>query len=105
MRKPSLVERGTYRIIRVDGSDQVINEKPTIHKILDAIGCDTLDTVLMVWNARTGSAEQIMCVDDTGLHKRLPVNEKATELARQIRPGYSHPLVGDVVICDDRDFE
>lgn len=94
------VERGTYKIIRVDGSETMVSEKPTISKITRAIGCGCIDTVILDRRARV-----VMIVDDTGMVDGKPVNPKATELYHGIcRPGTVFSIHGDVAICHDGDF-
>lgn len=98
--RAAMVEPGSYRIIRVDGSEEVVNQKPTIGKIHAAIGCDCLDMVLL-----DREREIVMAVDDTGMVDGKPVNPKATALAREAK-GQSYPwsIHGDVVIVSDKDF-
>jgi len=96
------VKRGEYRIIKVDGTETLIEEKPTLRAVQRAIGADTLDTVCLDKKTRT----QIMLVDDTGMIDGLPVNPKATELYHSIcRPGNPYSIHGDVVICNDLDLD
>lgn len=93
------VKCGEYRIIRVDGTEEFHEEKPTIRALSRIIGCDTVDTV----NLRRDS--NIMVVDDTGMIDGKPVNPKATEIYHSVcRPGTIHAIHGDVVIVNDRDF-
>ncbi len=98
------VRRGEYRIIRVDGSEMNVPQKPTLDRIHKAIGCDTFDTVLLK-KGRDGTAEIVMLVDDTGMIDGKPVNPKATELYRAIcKPGTPFSIHGDVAIVNDNDF-
>ena len=94
------VEHGTYKIIRVDGTESVVAEEPTIGKISRAIGCSCVDTVNI--NRKEGI---IMIVDDTGMVDGKPVNPKATELYHAIcQPGTVWATHGDVAIARDGDF-
>lgn len=68
-----------YRIIRVDGTETEIHERPTIRAIHAAIGCDCCDTVILSKDS-WGRAAIVMMVDDTGMIDGRPVNEKATAL-------------------------
>lgn len=93
-------KRGEFRIIRVDGSEEVIVGVPTIRRIQAAIGCACCDTVVLDRNNET-----IMMVDDTGMVDEKPVNEKATALYRSVcRAGTNGTIHGDVAIVNDEDF-
>jgi hypothetical protein len=96
--------RGQYRIIRVDGIETIVPEKPTIRAICKAIGCVVLDTVTL---SRDGPvASVIMLMDDTGMIDGKPVNESATAIARgAFGPQYAHSIHGDVAIANDGDFD
>jgi hypothetical protein len=94
------VKRGEYRVIKVDGTETLFEEKPSIQKIYRAIGCDCVDTVILDRNL-----QQIMMVDDTGMCDGKPANPKATALYRSIcKPGTLHSIHGDVAIVNDGDF-
>jgi hypothetical protein len=98
------VKRGEYRILRVDGSEQLIEERPTLKRIQQIIGASTLDSVCLD-NPRRARPEQIMMVDDTGMIDHKPANPKATELYHAIcKPGTVYAIHGDVVIVNDKDF-
>jgi hypothetical protein len=97
------VKRGEYRIIRVDGTETLIEEKPRLKSICAAIGCESIDTVILT--VRRAEPEIIMLVDDTGMIDHKPVNPKATELYRAVcRPGTPYSIHGDVAIVNDKDF-
>jgi hypothetical protein len=92
--------RGSYWIIRVDGSETLYEEPPTFRQILPAIGCTVIDTVVL-----DRKRELIMIVDDTGMIDGKPVNPKATELYHAVcKPGTVHAIHGDVAIVNDEDF-
>ena len=92
------IKRGTYQILRVDGSEEFIERKPNLGTIKREIGCDCIDTVTI-----DRKFETIMIVDDTGMIDGKPVNPKATELYWKVcRPG-AWPIHGDVAICNDED--
>ncbi len=97
------VKRGEYKIIRADGTEEIISQRPTLSAVHKAIGCDCCDTVILT----RGSDEPIvMMVDDTGMIDGKPVNPKATELYHSVsRPGNPYSIHGDVVIVNDGDFE
>ena len=97
------VRRGEYRIIRVDGTEELVEEKPTFDRVYKAIGCDCVDTVIL--DKRTSLPTQIMMVDDTGMIDGKPVNPKATSLYHSIcKPGTIWAIHGDVAIVHDGDF-
>ena len=74
------IRQGEYRIIRTDGTEILIEEKPNMDSILKAIGDECADTVCLDKQTRT----QIMVVDDTGMVDGKPVNSKATELYHSV---------------------
>ena len=100
---------GKFKVIRTDGTEETFNIKPTIQRIAQAIGANTLDTVSIGKNPANGPPDTIMFVDDIGAgfegSKPKPVNPKATALYRSIcRPGTTASIHGDVAICNDEDF-
>jgi len=95
-----LVKPGESRLIRVDGQEAVLSERPTIAMIRRRLRAQSLDTITIDRENR-----QIMAVDDTGMIDGKPVNEKATLLYRQICvPGSMGTIHGDVMIINDSDF-
>ena len=91
-----------YTILRTDGTEETINEQPTLHGIREAIHCETLDVVQI---GRAKGTDEIMLVDDSGALTGKPVNEKATQLYHRIcKPGTTWQIRGDVAIARDRDF-
>jgi hypothetical protein len=97
------IKNSTYKIIRVNGEEELIEEKPSLSKIRAISGCDTLDTVILTY--KRGEPEIIMPVDDIGMLCRKPVNPKATELYRAVcKPGTPFSIHGDVAIVNDKDF-
>jgi hypothetical protein len=90
----------TRKLIRHDGTE-IECAKLTIGEVEKLIGADYLDTV----NLRDQHGS-VMLVDDLGHQKALPVNAKATALYLSVCvPGTKHQIRGDVVICQDGDFE
>lgn len=97
------IRRGEFKIIRVDGREELIEEKPTLDRIHKAIGCDTIDAVPLTFSHNAPAL--VMIADDNGMIDGKPVNQKATELYRAIcKPATFYSIHGDVAICDDRDF-
>ena len=95
---------GTYKVLHTDGAIILCAEKPNISIIKKAIGCESLDVIVLSYS-RPGSPETVMLVDDTGRFDEKPVNETATKLMRAIfGPEYPNSIHGDVVICNDGDF-
>lgn len=86
------------KIILTDGTETDIGPQK-IDSINRLIGSDTLDTVLL------RDRIHVMLVDDNGIAKGLPINQKATDLywERCGGPTNNH-IHGDVVIVPDEDF-
>lgn len=104
MTKVNDLKLGTFMVIRVDGTESLIEEQPTIRKVYVAIGCDVIDTVILVRNGNGETADIVMMVDDCGMIDGKPVNPKATELYHSVcRPG-AGSIHGDVAIVRDEDF-
>ena len=100
--KVPAVARGTFKIIRVDGSEEICGPV-SLKTIYEAIGCSTIDTVTLTWSAFV--PEIVMCVDDTGMIDNKPINPKATALYHSIcKPGTPYSIHGDVAIVNDADF-
>ncbi len=95
-----LVRQGEFRVIRVDGTETLYEEKPTLARIFAAIGCTCIDTVTL-----DRENEIVMLVDDTGMVDGKPVNRKATHLYHDVcKPGTAWAIHGDVAIVNDKDF-
>jgi hypothetical protein len=91
-----------FTILRTDGTEETINERPTLHGIREAIRCDTLDVVQI---GRANGTDEVMLVDDSGALTGKPVNEKATKLYHAIcKPGTTWQIRGDVAVTRDRYF-
>jgi hypothetical protein len=91
---------GTYKIIHVDGSEEIIAKKPSMRALTQEIGAESIDPVTLDRRNQT-----IMIVDDTGMIDGKPVNSKATELYRNIcKPGTVWAIHGDVALVNDEDF-
>ncbi len=95
--------RGSYTSIRVDGSEETVQQRPTIAALHRAIGCDCMDSVCLS-KTSDGQAETVMMVDDTGMIDGKPVNPKATELYHAVRIGTPYSIHGIAVIVNDEDF-
>lgn len=90
------------QIIRIDGTREMLTERVSIAQIEAMIGAQVLDTVTL---RHLGHPLHVMCVDDLGHQKGLPVNEKATSLYHaSCLPGTMHQIRGDVVVVPDSDF-
>ncbi|MES2262166.1 MAG: hypothetical protein V4724_26900 [Pseudomonadota bacterium] len=86
------------KIIRVDGSEQPIEGRPSIAGISKLIGADVLGTV----NLRDG---RVMLLDDNGVANGRTPNPAATVLYHGVCiPGTTHKIHGDVAIVLDADF-
>ncbi len=106
------------RIIRVDGTEELLPGPIGFSEISKAIGCTSTDTVNL---RHLGYPLIVMVVDDQGYEVKpvtdgntlnlvpvkalKPVNPKATALyLANCSPGTTHQIVGDVVIVPDDDF-
>lgn len=88
------------KVIRTDGTEQLLDAPVSISQIEKLIHAELLDTVNM-----RDAGRHVMLVDDNGISKGLPVNEKATQLYHSVCiPGTTHQIHGDVVIVPDDDF-
>lgn len=102
MRKLSIptVNPGTFLVIRVDGSEEVVKYAPNLTAVRRAIGCDSIDTVILTCYA--AQPDIVMCVDETGMIDDKPINTKATKLYHSIcRPGTPYSIHGDVALFHD----
>ncbi len=113
------VARGTFLVLRTDGTEEEIDTRPSARRICEAIGCATLDSVHV---GRANGSDLMMMVDDRGYETEMvdhgggrielrptkalkPVNEKATRLYHAVcQPGTTHQIVGDVALAHDEDF-
>jgi hypothetical protein len=88
----------SHLLIRTDGTETILDHRPSFEDIRRLIGCDALDHVTINRRRQT-----VMLVDDTGMLDGKPVNAKATARYHRICvPGTVHQIHGDVVILDDR---
>jgi hypothetical protein len=95
----------TVEVIRANGTEEthVLDLNPEdyilgeVHRL---INCDCVNIV----NLRIH--KQVMLVDDNGYAKQLPFNAKATKLYHSVcHPGTTSPIVGDVVLVKEEDFQ
>jgi hypothetical protein len=87
-----------HRLIRTDGTEIILEGRPSFEEIRRLIGCDCLDTVTIDRRRQT-----VMFVDDTGMITGKPVNPKATSRYQPVcKPGNVYAIHGDVVILDER---
>lgn len=92
----------TRKLIRTDGTEQIIDGRLSMPAIVKLIGADTIDTVSL---RHMGHPLHVMIVDDVGMIDGRAVNVKATELYHaNCRPDTPHQIYGDVVIVPDHDF-
>jgi hypothetical protein len=112
------IERGTFLIIRTDGSELLMRVRPTIERIEKVLGFSALEFVRI---GKADDSDLVMAIDDNGyvveavvdrnvtrlvsIRANHPVNEKATAFYHAIcRPGTTHQIVGDVAIMHDSEF-
>jgi hypothetical protein len=87
-----------HRLIRTDGTERILDKRPSFEEIRRLIGCDGLDTVTIDRRRQT-----VMFVDDTGMIDGKPVNAKATALYHAIcKADTTWQIHGNVVIVDGR---
>jgi hypothetical protein len=99
------VQRGTWRVVRTNGTIELRDTKPTTALALTAIGADTPDTVNLRHDSQGKRSDTVMLVDDTGHQRGRPFNMIATQLYhRRCVPGTTHTIVGDVALVNDNDF-
>jgi hypothetical protein len=90
------------RVIRVDGSVEILAEPRNITQIRALLGASALDTVQL---RHLGAPRMVMFVDDGGHAQGLPVNRVATALyLANCYPGTTHEIRGDVAIVPDQDY-
>lgn len=107
------------KLIRTDGTTVDLLTPLTLAEAYELLGAKTLDYVAL---GHMGSPLHVMMVDDNGyettavvdgnhttlvpIKARKPINVEATRLYHlNCKPGTTHQIVGDVVICPDEDFE
>ena len=100
------IKRGRFLIVLTDGSFVWVPDKPTTRIVEKMIGADVLDTVTLRRGGEVpGKDAIVMFVDDLGVSKDLPVNQKATEYyLSRCKPGTTHEIRGDVALVNDEDF-
>jgi hypothetical protein len=103
MKIPKL-KPGQWLVVRVDGTEEPKEGRPTTGLIHREIGAECCDSVILTFG-HDRQAEVVMMVDDTGMIDRKPVNEKATALYHtRCKPGTVYAIHGDVAIVLDADF-
>lgn len=92
------------KLIRTDGVIIKLPQPLTFRQVEELIKADILDTVLL---KHMGEPAHVMLVDDLGHAKDRPVNPDATLLywLNCRKDSNPQPIVGDVVVCPDADFE
>lgn len=89
-------------LLRVTGGAQHFASPLPLDAIRALLGAEYLDTVCL---HHMGPPLHVMCVDDLGHRKGLPVNIEATRLYwRNRAAGTDHVIRGDVFIAPDDDF-
>lgn len=106
-------------LLRADGTQQIISHAVTMEEVQRLIGAESVDTVTM---RHLGEPTHVMLVDDLGYEYEVidhggghiehrttralkPVNHAATHLYQlNCKPGTTHQIVGDVIVCPDEDF-
>jgi len=68
-------ERGQYLILKVDGSNYLVDAKPTFAAIKNSIGADHIGMVILIWSSGH-VPDLVIMFDNTGLIDK-PLNEGA----------------------------
>jgi hypothetical protein len=100
--KPVLpvIARGHYQILRTDGSEAVVENRPTLDQLHRDLDCECTESI---WIDR--EHETIMVIDDSGMLRKRPVNAKATAPVKQAYgQDYPYAIHGDVALVNDEDF-
>jgi hypothetical protein len=90
------MNRAAFKVIRTDGTDELIQQAPTLDAIYRAIGCHCATNVTL-----DKRRSIIMYADDAGMFDWKPINGKATERMRKAFPGHPYSIHGDVAIVND----
>lgn len=112
-------------ILRADGRREELSQPVSLREAMVLIGgARTVDVVKLYHLGR--APLHVMLIDGDGweseaverrednttvielrpVRPRLPVNEQATALYwANCRPGTTHQIVGDVIVCPDEDYE
>jgi hypothetical protein len=85
-------------IFRADGTYEALTGPQTMAQIEALIDCALCDSVMLA------DRIHVMVIDDLGHKRGLPVNEVATRLYRDARPGSPWEIRGDVVVVPDSDY-
>ena len=87
-------ERGQYLIFKVDGSDYLVDAKPTFAAIRNSIRADHIDTVILTWSSGD-VPDLVMVFDNTGMIDN-PLNEKRqrsrTQTSTAMRRSFTTPI-------------
>jgi hypothetical protein len=106
------------RLIRADGTVELLDVAVTMGQLKRMLNTSTIDTVAL---KHMGEPLMVMILVDKGwetvavteddtttlvpIAPRFPINEAATALyLANCRPGTTHRIAGDVVIAPDSDF-
>jgi hypothetical protein len=85
-------------ILRVDGTEESIQGKLTLEMLKKVVG-GYIETV------PAKGKNQIIILNEDGIHKQLPVNEVATNLLHpKMAPWSFNVILGDVVVADRKEL-
>lgn len=106
------------KIIRTDGTEELLPGPLSFEQIRERIGADSLDFVSLkhlgnplwvmavcdgAWETVTQTRGNVITV--IPVRPLMPINVKATDLYHaDCQPGTTHPIAGDVAILLDGDF-
>jgi hypothetical protein len=126
MPDPANIKDRRRRVIRADGTVELLDAPVSFQQIGKLLATDTLDTVTL---KHLGAPLMVMAVIDRGWHTvevteevelngqkleqttlrpiapKFPINDLATDLyLANCRPGTTHRIAGDVVVAPDSDL-
>jgi hypothetical protein len=103
---PSLaVPRGSYRLVRTDGTETTAAAEPVLRGVYRALGCKPRCARIISYD-EDGDPVMMMEYDSNGAKNGKPLNPQATELARRVwDPDHYYPQIyGDVALINYADY-
>ena len=88
-------------VMRADGTQDVLKDTK-LKTLQDAVG-GTIEIVQLGLRNRNFKG-LIMIVNENGISEHLPENEKGTSMWIEAF-GTCNPILGDIIICDERDVD
>lgn len=88
-------------VIRVDGTQEVLKDTK-LKSLQDAVGGMIEIVQLGLRNRKFRGV--IMIVNENGISEQLPENVKGTNIWIEAIGTYN-PILGDIIVCDERDID